>query len=118
MKDAQERREDWHMDKKIIGGLIGAVVLNITVSAWQGFFILKTLDTDPPIIERIIKLEYQVSEQGRVNQLILDELRAAKKERKEATKERVEFRKEQTVRTTTVHDSADHMKNRRIHRGQ
>ena len=107
----EDRKEDWHMDKKIIGGLIGAVVLNITVSAWQGFFILKTLDTDPPIIERVIKLEYHVSEQGRINQKILDELT-------EARKERTAFRKEQTVRTTTVHDSADHMKNRRIHRSQ
>ena len=91
----EERREDWHMDKKIIGGLIGAVVLNITVSAWQGFFILKTLDTDPPIIERIIKLEYQVSEQGRVNQLILDELRDARKDRSK-------FMGEQSRRTSAI----------------
>lgn len=96
------------MERRIIIGIITAVMINMGVSIWQGFFILKTLDTNPPIIERIIKLEFQLSEQGRVNQAILDEL-------KEARKERAEFKAEQSVRTTTVHDSAKHMKNRSLH---
>ena len=48
-----------------------------------------------PLINRIIKLEYHVSEQGRINRLILDELRAAKKQRDK-------FISEQSRRTSAI----------------
>lgn len=67
----------WHTEKKFILGLMGVVILNTMAAIWQGFYIVKTLDTDPPIIERIIKLEFHQSEQGQVNKKIfakLDEL--------------------------------------------
>ena len=89
------QKEEWHMEKKLIIGIISAVLINMSVSIWQGFFILKTLDTDPPIIERIIRLEYHMSEHGRVNLAILDEL-------KEGRKERAVFRKEQSRRTPMI----------------
>ena len=106
----------WHTDKKIIIGLITAVLITLITSLGQWFYVIKTLDTDPPLINRIIALEYQVSEQGRVNQAILDELKEAKKDRKEASNERAAFRGEQSKRTTTVYDAAKHMKNRSIHK--
>jgi len=74
-------QETWHTDKKIIIGLITAVLITMFTSLGQWFYVIKTLDTDPPLINRIIALEYQVSEQGRVNQAILDELRLARVQR-------------------------------------
>ena len=75
------REDTWHTDKKIIIGLITAVLITMFTSLGQWFYVIKTLDTDPPLINRIIALEYQVSEQGRVNQAILDELRLARVQR-------------------------------------
>ena len=74
-------QETWHTDKKIIIGLITAVLITMFTSLGQWFYVIKTLDTDPPLINRIIALEYQASEQGRVNQAILDELRLARVQR-------------------------------------
>jgi len=74
-------QDTWHTDKKIIIGLITAVLITMFTSLGQWFYVIKTLDTDPPLINRIIALEYQVSEQGRVNQAILDELRLARVQR-------------------------------------
>ena len=102
-------QETWHTDKKIIIGLITAVMVTMFTSLGQWFYVIKTLDTDPPLITRIIKLEYHMSEHGRVNQAILDELRLA-------GAQRAAFAKEQAKRTTTVYDAKDHMKNRRIHK--
>lgn len=65
---------NWHMNEKVMTGVIAALIINTGAMIWQGLFVLKTLDTDPPIIERIIRLEYQQSEQGRVNQKIFDKL--------------------------------------------
>ena len=73
--------DTWHTDKKIIVGLITAVMITMFTSLGQWFYVIKTLDTDPPLINRIIALEYHASEQGRVNQQILDELRQARRER-------------------------------------
>ncbi len=101
--------KDWHMDKKIIIGLIISVLSSMTFSIFQFFYVLKTLDTDPPIINRIIALEYHMSEHGRLNQQILDEL-------KEARKERMIFRKEQNIRTTTIRNASRHMRNRSLHK--
>jgi len=99
----------WHTDKKIIIGLITAVMITMVTSMGQWFYVIKTLDTNPPIIQRIITLEYSVSEQGRVNQAILDELRQARKQR-------AKFAGEQSKRTTTVYDAAKHMRDRGIHK--
>jgi len=74
-------QDTWHTDKKIIIGLITAVLITMFTSLGQWFYVIKTLDTDPPLINRIIALEYQASEQGRVNQAILDELRLARVQR-------------------------------------
>lgn len=87
--------KDWHMDKKIIIGLITAVLITMFTSMGQWFYVIKTLDTDPPLINRIIALEYHASEQGRVNQQILDELRQARKQR-------TKFVNEQSRRTPMV----------------
>ena len=100
---------NWHTDKKIIIGLITAVMITMLTSIGQWFYVIKTLDTDPPIITRIIKLEYHASEQGRVNQKILDELR-------ESRRQRTNFSAEQSKRTTTVYDAAKHMRDRSIHK--
>jgi len=97
-----ERRSEWHMDKKITIGLILAVSLTFITSAGQLFYVVKTLDTDPPLIERIIRLELHISEQGRVNTAILDELKEAKEDRREARKERAQFIGEQKRRTPMV----------------
>lgn len=104
-----EKKMSWHNEKKIIIGLIIAVLGTLFTSLGQWFYVIKTLDTNPPLINRIIVLEYKVSEQGRVNQAILDEL-------KEARKERAVFKREQAKRTTTVYDAKEHMKNRRVHK--
>lgn len=99
----------WHTDKKIIIGLITAVMITMFTSLGQWFYVIKTLDTNPPIITRIIKLEYHASEHGRVNQAILDELR-------EARVQRAKFVAEQSKRTTTVYDAAKHMRDRSRHK--
>ena len=99
----------WHNEKKIIIGLITAVLINMSMSIWQSIFVISSLDTDPPVIQRIIKLEFHASEQGRVNQKILDEIAAARQERER-------FREEQSKRTTTVYDAGKHMRDRRIHK--
>ena len=88
-------QDTWHTDKKIIIGLITAVLITMFTSLGQWFYVIKTLDTDPPLINRIIALEYQVSEQGRVNRAILDELR-------EARVQRAKFIGEQKRRTPMV----------------
>lgn len=87
--------KDWHSEKKIMIAVITAVLINLIMSVWQMAYVFKTLDTNPPLINRIIKLEYHMSEQGRVNTLILDELRAAKKQRDK-------FISEQARRTSAI----------------
>jgi len=62
------------MNEKVMVGVITALAINTAAVIWQAFFIIKTLDTDPPIVERIIALEYYNSEHGRVNQKILERL--------------------------------------------
>lgn len=93
----EERRKvgTWHTDKKIIIGLIVAVLGTFITSLGQWFYVIKTLDTDPPLINRIIALEYHVSEHGRVNRQILDEIR-------EARRVRTKFLGEQARRTPMV----------------
>jgi len=113
---AQNEGMEWHMEKRIIIGIITTVLINMGMSIWNTSFLLRTLDTDPSIVNRIIALEYQVSEQGRVNLQILDELREAKRDRKEARKERAEFKGEQSKRTTIVYESKDHMNDRSLHK--
>lgn len=86
---------NWHTDKRFMVALLLAVIPTLIMSAWNTTFLLRTLDTNPPIVERLIRLEYQVSEQGRINQLILDELRDAKRDR-------AKFMGEQSRRTSAI----------------
>jgi len=99
----------WHMDKKLMVGIIGGVVLNAFAAIWQGLYIIKTLDTNPPLIDRLIALEYHASSHGRTNEKILDKL-------DDVVKLVHEFGEEQARRRTTVHDAASHMKDRGLHK--
>ena len=101
----------WHLDKRLMIGLLVATIPTFFISIWNTSFLMRTLDTDPPIVQRLVKLEYYQSEAGRINRKILDEL-------EKATKERRDFRDEQFRRTTTVNDAADHMKDRKLHKGR
>ena len=103
------RMSSWHTEKKIIIGLITTVTASMLLSLFQFFYVVKSLDTDPPLVNRVIALEYHNSEQGRINQQILDEI-------KESRKERESFRAEQLKRTTIVYDAAEHMKDEDKHR--
>lgn len=98
----KERRMSWHTDKRFMIGLLVVVIPTLFVSIWNATFLLRTLNTTPSLVEKVNKLEFQMSEQGRVNQAILDELKDAKKERKEARAERKEFLEEQARRTPMV----------------
>ncbi len=86
---------NWHTDKRFMIALLLAVIPTLIMSAWNTTFLLRALDTTPSIVERLIRLEYQTSEQGRTNQLILDELRDAKRDR-------AKFVGEQSRRTTAI----------------
>lgn len=74
-------QRQWHLNEKLMVAIIAGLVINMISSGANIWYTFKMLDTDPPIIERIIKIEYALSEQGRVNQAILDELKDAKRER-------------------------------------
>jgi len=54
----------WHMSEKVMVGVIGALIINITVSIGQAWYVIKTLDTDPPIVERVRILELKTSDYG------------------------------------------------------
>lgn len=82
---------NWHMNEKVMTGVIVALVINTAAMVWQGVFVLKTLDTDPPIVERVRKLEYQMSEQGRINQRILEQLHEMGVLIEKVTKEQLKF---------------------------
>jgi len=90
-----ENMTNWHTDKRFMIALLLAVIPTLMMSTWNTVFLLRALDTNPPIVERLIRLEYQTSEQGRINQLILDELRDAKKDR-------AKFISEQSRRTSAI----------------
>jgi len=85
----------WHTYKRFMVALLLAVIQTLIMSAWNTTFLLRTLDTNPPIVERVNQIEFRLSEQGRVNQAILDELR-------EARRERATFRREQARRTPMI----------------
>ena len=48
-----------------MAGVIVALIINIVVSLGQAIYVMKTLDTDPPIVERVRVLELQMSEMGK-----------------------------------------------------
>lgn len=67
----------WHMSQKVIAGLIISVGASLVMSSYQFFWVVRSLDTNPPIVERIITLELKASEYGRLMariNLTLDEL--------------------------------------------
>jgi len=94
MKDVQVK-EEWHMEQRIIVGIIITVLGNMGISIWNTSFLLRTLDTNPPIVQRIMKLEYHMSEHGQVNQKILDVLGDLRKDSRK-------FREEQSRRTPMI----------------
>ncbi len=86
---------NWHTDKRFMIALLLAVIPTLIMSAWNTTFLLRALDTNPSIVERLIRLEFFMSEQGRINSAILDEI-------KEARKERAKFLSEQAKRTNSI----------------
>ena len=53
------------MSERVMVGVIGALLINIMVSVGQAWYVIKTLDTDPPIVERIRVLELKTSDYGK-----------------------------------------------------
>ena len=54
----------WHTNEKVMAGVIVALTVNLTVSMGQAWYVVKTLDTDPPIVERVRVLELKTSALG------------------------------------------------------
>lgn len=55
----------WHMSEKVMVGVIIGLASSLVLSLGQALYISKTLDTTPPIVERVRVLELQTSEMGK-----------------------------------------------------
>ncbi len=60
------------MNEKVMAGVIIALIINLTVSLGQAWYVVKTLDTDPPIVERVRVLELKTSELGKTMDEVKD----------------------------------------------
>ena len=68
----------WHMNEKVMVGVIIAVAINTVTSIGQAVYVLKTLDTDPPIAERVRVLELKASDFGKTMSEVRDILKSLK----------------------------------------
>ena len=55
---------DWHMSEKVIAGIVLGLSLSIIGQLGGGLYLFKQLNTSPPIPERVLRLEYQMSDFG------------------------------------------------------
>ena len=70
--------KEWHLKQKVMVGVIVAVSVSFLSSMYQFMWIVSSLDTTPPIVERVIALEFAMSQQGKTNEEILSTLKDIK----------------------------------------
>lgn len=58
----KRRSNDWHMSEKVIAGIIVALSVSVIGQVVGGIYLFKQLNTSPPIPERLLRLEYQMSD--------------------------------------------------------
>lgn len=70
----QER--EWHMDKKVMVGVITVLIINLLTSTMNVWYTTKTLTTEPPLPDRVSKLEWQMEGIGRTMTQLNDTLQS------------------------------------------
>jgi len=60
------------MSERVMIGVMVALGVNLTVSLGQAWYVVRTLDTDPPIVERVRVLELRTSELGKTMDEVKD----------------------------------------------
>lgn len=54
--------KEWHMEQKVIIGVIVGLTLSVLGQIGSYIYLAKLLNTNPPLPDRVAKLEYQVSD--------------------------------------------------------
>lgn len=55
----------WHMSERVMTGVVIGLVLSIIGSFGNTWYITKTLNTNPPLTDRVLALEIKMSEFGK-----------------------------------------------------
>lgn len=94
----------WHMSEKVMVSVISGLVLSVIGQIGSYVYLAKMLNTTPPLPERVLKLEIQVSEFGKT----LDKINETMKQTGDIIRE---VSKEQSRRKPMV-DYIEHKINR------
>lgn len=74
-KTLEEETRSWHLSKTVSLTFIAGIVFSIVLSAWNTTYLLRTLDTQPPLPEQVKRNSWDIQQNkdvlGRI--LILNE---------------------------------------------
>ena len=60
----------WHMNEKVMIGVIVGLVLSVMGSMLNVWYVAQTLNTNPPLTDRVLALEIKMSEFGKTMESI------------------------------------------------